>query len=341
MNLETKTNTLFLPKEAFEKVFLSLREEFDIFGPAVKNGEGIYTDTDICVYEKIAEFQQLSLENRTYFSAKEIAFPISETILEFFDDEPHEKRTASRKKIIFARACDIEGFLRLDKIFLENGPLADFYYQRYRSELIFFLIECIENFDGCFCQSVDASTTQNYALSLRQKNGGFIITIKEYSFKKWFDLACNGIEDLEDNVEIKLPVQDKVTIPDLSRKDLFKDSLWEEYTKRCIGCGRCNLVCPTCNCFGVYDTMDDKGNYIRKRIWSGCQIDGFAKIAGGHEYRTDKGQRIRYKIMHKFFDFKERAGQYMCTGCGRCIEACPEYIDIRAALEKLNHGKSV
>lgn len=341
MNSETKTNTLFLPKEAFEKVFLSLKEEFDIFGPVIKNGEGIYTDTDICIYEKITKFQQLSLKNRTYFSAKEITFPVSETIFQFFDDEPHEERAASRKKIIFARACDIEGFLRLDKIFLENGPFADFYYQRDRDELVLFLIECVEGFAGCFCQSVDAFTTQNYALSLRQKDDGFVVTIKEHSFSKWFDSADDGIVEPEGNLEINLPLQDKVTIPDLSRKDLFKDSLWEEYTKRCIGCGRCNLVCPTCSCFGVYDTSDDKGNYVRKRIWSSCQIDGFAKVAGGHEYRIDRGQRMRYKIMHKFFNFKERFGQYMCTGCGRCIEACPEYIDIRVALEKLNHGKSV
>lgn len=341
MNLETKTNTLFLSKEAFAKVFLSLKEEFDIFGPVIKNGEGIYTDTDICVYEKITELQQLSLKNRTYFSAKETIFPVSETILKFFEDELVEESTTSRKKIIFARACDIEGFLRIDKIFLENGPFADFYYQRQRRELIFFLIECVEGFAGCFCQSVDASITQNYALSLRQKADGFIITIKEDSFNRYLELASNGIEELVSNIEIKLPVQDKVTIPDLSRKDLFKDSLWEEYAKRCIGCGRCNLVCPSCGCFSVYDTRDDKGNYIRKRIWSGCQIDGFAKVAGGHEYRIDKGQRMRYKIMHKFLDFKERFGQYMCTGCGRCIEACPEYIDIRIALDKLNHGKSV
>lgn len=341
MNLEAKTKTLFLSKDTFAKVFLSLKEEFDIFGPVVKFGEGIYTDTDICVYEKITEFQQLSLKNRTYFSAKETVFPVSGTIFEFIDNELLEKITASRKKIIFARACDIEGFLRLDRIFLENGPFPDFYYQRQRNVLVFFLIECVEDFDGCFCQSVSASATQDYALSLRQEADGFIITIKEDSFNKYFDLSTNGIEELEGDVEKKPPVQDKVAIPDLSKKELFKDSLWEEYAKRCIGCGRCNLVCPTCSCFAVYDTRDDKGNYIRKRIWSGCQIDGFAKVAGGHEYRTDKGQRMRYKIMHKFFDFKERFGQYMCVGCGRCIEACPEYIDIRIILEKLNYGKSV
>lgn len=87
----------------------------------------------------------------------------------------------------------------------------------------------------------------------------------------------------------------------------------------------------------MHDTTDDKGNAIRKRIWSSCQIDGFAKVAGGHEYRIDKRQRMRYKLFHKFYDFKERFGHYMCVGCGRCIEACPEYIDIRTSLEKINH----
>lgn len=340
--MNTGENALFLSDEAFSRVFLFLKKEFDIFGPVIKKGEGIYTDTDICVYEKLTAFQQLLLKDQTYFSAKEAAFPISETMFEFFNgNELREKKTAGRKKIIFARSCDIEGFLRLDKIFLQNGPSADFYYKQRRGALIFFLIECIDSFSSCFCQSVGASSTENYAISLRRKDNGFVINIKEDNFNKWFGLTGSEIEESESDTSANLPVQDKVTIPDLAKKDLFKDSLWDEYAKRCIGCGRCNMVCPTCSCFNVYDSTDDKNSYIRKRIWSGCQIDGFAKIAGGHEYRTDKGQRMRYKIMHKFLDFKERFGQYMCTGCGRCIEVCPEYIDIRTAMEKLNHGKSI
>lgn len=333
---------MFLAKEEFAKVFSSLRKEFDIFGPTIKQGQGIYSDTDICVYGRLDAFQELSLKDRTYFSAKEIAFPVSEKLFEFMPDGPKEPRATVRKKIIFARSCDMEGFLRLDKVYLNNNSLDDFYYKRLRKNISFFLIECTESFEGCFCQSVDSSTTQEYAVLLRKADEGFFITLKDKSFAKWFKSYDTKIDESLNTHRCESSQQDKVNIPDLSRKELFKDSLWDELAKRCIGCGRCNLVCPSCSCFNVYDTIEDKGGFMRgfmrKRIWSACQIDGFAKVAGGHEYRTDKGQRMRYKILHKFYNFKERFGTFMCVGCGRCIEACPEYIDIRVTLKNLNHG---
>lgn len=328
-----------LSREGFAGVFANLKDEYLLLGPTIKKGRGAYSDTDLCIYDRLDSPEDLVLERRSYFSAKEIAFPISEKLFDFSNGGIKEPEGEIRKRIIFARSCDIEGFLRLDEIYLNNGTV-DFYYKRLRKKIYFFLIECTDSFEGCFCQSVGSDATEEYALRLRETEGGLLVQIKDETFNKYFAIKKpEGKEDPSDMRTLR-PKQKKVDIPDLKGRDLFEDRLWEEYSGRCIACGRCNLVCPSCSCFSIYDTADDddNGDYIRKRIWSACQIDGFAKVSGGHEYRIDRGQRMRYKLMHKFHNFKERFGKHMCVGCGRCIEACPEYIDIRVSLEKLNHG---
>lgn len=339
MKAVLESQDMHLSKDAFEKAWEALKQEYDLWGPTIKKGEGIYADTDICVYDKLDSFKQLCWTKRTHFSAKELAFHIIEELFHITKKGPQETCKPFRKKIVFCRSCDIEGFRRLDKIYLENGPFVDIYYKRLRDTMSFFLIECSEGFEGCFCQSVTSDTTTAYAVSLFETGDEISVTIGEPDFAKWFGLTKNKTEETQPKGF--RGIQAPVAFPDLNNKALFDSPLWIEYARRCIGCGRCNIVCPACSCFNVSDMTDEKGHCIRQRSWASCQIDGFAKTAGGHEYRTDKGQRQRYRLLHKFHNYKERFGAFMCVGCGRCIEACPEYIDIRGTLERLSHGQSV
>lgn len=333
--------SFLVSKKDFAKTFDRLKEKYELFGPTIKKGQGIYSDTDTCTYDRLASLEALELATRTYFSAKETVFPISEKLFEFTPDGPCEPKVASRKKIVFARSCDIEGFARLDRIFFENGPETDYYYNRLRDDVSFFLIECVEGFDGCFCRSLGTDDSQGHAVSLRDAGDGFIVAIREQCFKEFFENPDREEERCKSFGERNSFPQETVPIPKLNNKDLFKDAPWDEYSKRCIGCGRCTIVCPTCSCFSIADIQDEKGGQQRKRVWASCHMDGFAKVAGGHEYRVDKGRRMRYKIFHKFHDFKLRFGEQMCVGCGRCVAACPEYIDIRTTLRKLCNGQSL
>ena len=119
---------------------------------------------------------------------------------------------------------------------------------------------------------------------------------------------------------------------------IFQSDFWKEYSSRCIACGRCNTVCGTCACFTMQDIFykDNKNVGERRRVWSSCQIDGFTTMAGGHEFRKNKGDRMRFKVMHKIHDFNKRFGYHMCVGCGRCDDACPEYISFSNCVNKLN-----
>jgi sulfhydrogenase subunit beta (sulfur reductase) len=108
------------------------------------------------------------------------------------------------------------------------------------------------------------------------------------------------------------------------------DILWEANAERCLSCGRCNLVCPTCTCFDVQDVAAIDGSEgARVRTWHGCQVPGFSRVAGGHDFRPSRTEQLRYRIFRKGKYMPERYGMVGCTGCGRCIKHCPTHISIR------------
>jgi len=74
----------------------------------------------------------------------------------------------------------------------------------------------------------------------------------------------------------------------------------------------------------------------RRRVWASCQVDGYTDVAGGHAFRENKRQRMRFKVMHKISDYKKRFDTQMCTGYGRCDDICPEYISFSNCINKVN-----
>ena len=123
-------------------------------------------------------------------------------------------------------------------------------------------------------------------------------------------------------------------------KDSYKEMCIrdrEEYNSRCINCGRCNFVCPTCTCFTMQDLFYSENGKVgeRRRIWASCMVDGFTDVAGGGSYRKKNGERMRFKLLHKVLDYKQRNGYHMCVGCGRCDDICPEYISFSGCINKL------
>jgi len=117
------------------------------------------------------------------------------------------------------------------------------------------------------------------------------------------------------------------------------DLLWEANADRCLSCGRCNLVCPTCTCFDVRDCASLDGHEgERARTWTGCQAVGFSRVAGGHDFRPTRAQQLRYRVFRKGKYMPERYGLVGCTGCGRCVEHCPVGISIREIFRQVGGG---
>lgn len=321
--------------EAFNAILGDLRRNFRVYAPVKMKGKGAFAGTDLVAYGEINKFEEIVFNQRSAYSAKEIVFKPVETMFYFTENEYQQPAVQSQNILIFARPCDINAYKRLDEIFINNGPFKDSSYQQQREKVKFILIECGEGFDSCFCVATGTNVTDDYALLVRPTAGFVQCQVKDPELKPYF----NG---LNENIEITPRFIEKnqytPRLPQNINNDVFNSPLWQEYTSRCTGCGRCNFVCPTCSCFTMQDIFyrDNENCGERRRVWASCMVDGFSEMAGGHAFRNNQGERMRFKVMHKFYDFHKRFGYHMCVGCGRCDHICPEYISITKCIEKLD-----
>lgn len=316
-------------------LLIDLAKDYDLYGPTLKVNGGRFSDQNIIGYGKLSGIEDLALGEKSYFSPKEVVFPIRQTLFYFDHGTIREPEESTKPILLFLRACDIEGIRRLDTIFLNNGSDADVYYARLKERVKYVLLECQEGFDSCFCVSMNSHQTDDYALAIRPFEEGFLLKVKDQGFELYMS---SGLPVDYEPVGV-LENKTKVTIPDLKEigTAVFDDPIWTEYTRRCIACGRCNTSCITCSCFTMQDVSYGDGKLgERRRRWAGCHVDGFSDMAGGHTFRKKNGERMRFKTLHKISDFKKRFGFHMCVGCGRCTDVCPEHISFSTAIDKLN-----
>ncbi len=329
---------LKLDSNQAEAAFMNVAKDYTIIAPKMKSDKGRFSDTDIVNYGNVESLAEIVLYGLTQFSTKSVFSPIRETLFSYENNnssvDPKDICVEMRPTIVFLRACDINAVDVLDAMFLENGGRKDSYYNSRREHIKFFLLECQSPYVSCFCVSMGTNKTENYSVFIRKEENRYGIKIKDEAFLKYFS---QGIEAEVEPVFVKEDLS-PLKIPDSVDNSLFDHTMWKEYSRRCIGCGRCTVSCPTCTCFTMQDIIDDEDEKKskRRRIWSSCQIKNFSLLAGNHDFRTTNGDKMRYKVLHKIIDFKKKFGFSMCVGCGRCDEVCPEYISMSKCIEKIN-----
>lgn len=315
-----------LKNAELNQVFDQLTEKYEIYAPVRLTGKGTYSDTDQIRYQKIQRVEDGCWDEKSDFSPKEVIYPITQTLFYFTEDMVKEPEVKDEQILLFLRPCDLNAIYRLDQVFLSNGPDPDVYYQRLRKKVKFMVIECTEGFDSCFCTSMGTNKVADYAGSFHFSEDGVRFEIKDEEMQAYF---TNSTEtDFFPQFVQENTKQVKLFEPEEMNNQIFETDTWKEYSKRCIACGRCNVVCPSCSCFTMQDIRYKENPKCgeRRRVWAGCHIDGFTDVAGGHGFRQDYGDRMRFKVLHKIYDFNKRFGMHMCVGCGRCDDICPEYI---------------
>lgn len=324
-------------RQNFDSVMEVWKKEYMIFAPRLYEGGGCFSDTDCIRYGEVESVDEIVFDRKSQYSFKEALLPTCQTLFYFTEEAVKEADAPKKGAIIFLRSCDLHAVKRLDDMYLENGP-EDFYYKRVRDKIRFVLMGCKASFENCFCVDMGTNKSDNYDLGIDVREDMLWIDCKKEEWEVLFKEAADKEEDVE--VPFVSENQTHVHIPENLSIDVAKSSIWEEYNGRCINCGRCNFVCPTCTCFTMQDLFYTENGRVgeRRRVWASCMVDGYTDVAGGGSYRKKNGERMRFKVLHKVLDYKQRNGYHMCVGCGRCDDVCPEYISFSNCINKLEQA---
>lgn len=327
-----------LSKANANEIFHQWAQKYDIFAPKRMEGEGCFSDTDIIRYGKVSSLDEIEWGKKSDYSFKEVLLAINETLFYFTEDQTTVPKGPEKDILIFLRSCDRHAVKRLDQIYLKNG-FEDFYYARIRERAKFVLMGCESTCASGFCVSMGTNRCDNYDAYLKVDGDTVSMDLKWDELEK--DIASAG-EQADVTPDFVTENKEKVTLPKNLSNESFTKEIWKEYGARCIKCGRCNFVCPTCTCFTMQDIFykDNAKVGERRRVWASCQVDGYTDMAGGHGFRKDTADRMRFKVMHKIYDYEKRFGYPMCVGCGRCDDVCPEYISYSNCVNRLAKEES-
>ena len=288
-------------------------------------------------------------------SPKDVFFPQSETMMKFKTEgksiEVVDVREEKKPFVLFGvRACDFKAFDVLDRVFLADP--VDTYYQSRREAGVIVTLACSRPEESCFCKAfgIDAAEPmgditawmdENYLYwrANTEKGKALTASVSEL-FEEGGDKQVNKQQEKTREIIEKLPFSQL----DLSRfkgenlNELFEAPEWQTLSEACLGCGACTFVCPTCQCFDIRDFKTKEG-VIRYRCWDSCMYSDFTLMAAANS-RTTQLQRYRQRFMHKLVYYPaQHEGLYSCVGCGRCVNKCPQRLNIVKVIKTLG-GKA-
>lgn len=343
-----ETTMQYISVENLYTLLSNLRQQYDVFVPAKKGENRFYRRygekaalEDAPVIGEVRAFEPLKL---FYSRARE-------RVADGFSDEL--PGTGNKPLcLVGVKACDLKSFKIQDFVFME-GDIQDPFYKRAREENIVISADCTEAIETCFCIAVDVKPypTESFDINLSELSSGFIVetgsekgnTLVE-AHKELFGAADNRLIEERDEIRKKVTaaVKEGIRKSGIPSQDKFEgiiqrhfeDDLWKQEAEACVECGACNTVCPTCHCFLLYDQKSEE-QMERLRVWDSCMIKDFALVAAGVNPRQWLWMRLRNRFEKKFDFFPKLTEVYACTGCGRCVSACPAKIDIRKVLQRL------
>lgn len=254
----------------------------------------------------------------------------------------------SQIAILGARACDIAALYIQDKHFLQSD-YPDPYYASRRQHLVIIAVNCTHPADTCFCASTGDGPRADYGydIALTELHDGFVVQAhSRFGVNILQQLPVRAVTQEQVNtaqaaIEAAIRQQRRALPSRDLQKTLFANlthSQWEVIAGRCLACGNCTSVCPTCFCHREDEqpTLDGAASE-HTREWDSCFAAGHSYIHG-FTIRANTAQRYRQWLTHKFGSWHEQYGRSGCVGCGRCISWCPVGIDVTAEINNICQG---
>ena len=299
-------------KAALEK----LMEKYTVIAP-VMNGDRLD-------YAEVTEVNDVILDNQLpYKSPKEMVFPRVEKVMRFLEGKVEEAQDIKPVLLVGAKPCDVAAMRIFDDIFTgDKGKFQDPFYLNRRNSLTIIGLGCTDYKNGCFCN------IRGTDLSFAPDCDGFLNMVGDsFIYQPLTDKGKDIFTGEETEPVKRADKHEEELVLNAKESEVFTTMPWEAYAEGCIGCGTCTYLCPTCPCFILRDA-EDKGVVTRTRVWDSCMYPKFTLHAGGHNPRTKKSERFRQRVLHKYLYIPENYDHTACTGCGRCIRACPGGLNI-------------
>jgi len=274
----------------------------------------------------------------------------SEGKLIFQPCQPNEQPVA----IIGARSCDLAAMSIQDKVFIES-PHPDPRYKSRREHLFVIAVNCTYSSENCFCVSAGTGpeVSNPFDILMTEVDAGFVVKtgsergdaiLAQLKLPKanttQSDDAIKNVAQAGAMQTKRIPLDNKRALRDLLFANL-NHPRWEDVAERCLSCGNCTLVCPTCFCHSeVEKPALDGVSSEHQREWDSCFTKGHSYL-NGTVLRDDTQKQYRQWLTHKVGSWFDQFGTSGCVGCGRCTTWCPVGIDITEELAAISGESNV
>ncbi len=344
-------------KDRVKDLLITASEEWDAFVP----WKGPEEDVQFVKLpdEKRKNFlDRLSLEDGApLIPPKTVIFPQLESLFEFEEGKIKEMIPSPTKKLLFGlRACDVKAILFVDDFFKRN--FEDIYYLNRTMNKLLVLVGCKTPPRDCFCTSTKTGPflpvprslgevgKEGFDLQLVDIGKKYLVEVgsekgKEFigNYQDFFEEASK--KDVELSKAMKKKAEEAVTLKiDFEKaiknfcEDKISQIIYEKIAERCIYCGGCLYICPTCTCFNIFDgKKGDRGK--RSRNWDACVFEGYTREASGHNPRAEKWLRTSRRYEHKLKYNYLTTGMSGCVGCGRCLATCPVNLGMSKLIQEV------
>ncbi len=343
------STSVILKKSDLDR-FVTLLSRFRTVAAPVRQGVKNF------VFEEVTSAAPIALKYLpTILPPKKYFMPQREKIQEF-NRESHQWKPVVASNgdmaLFGVHTCDLAGIQFLNDVM--DVPPQDVNYAARRQKIAVIGLECNDYCDGYASCKVMNNHLPNggYDLFLTELKDVFMVQVGTAAgekivkdtgvFSKPEASHQKEFEDVRKKKEQIFKDEVKVKQEDLQAllKQSFDSKVWEDLDRRCVACGNCTNVCPSCYCFDIKDELDlNLKTGSRCRVWDSCQTETFAQVAGGENFREERGKRQRHRYMRKFNYPKEKFGRYTCTGCGRCSRTCMAQISLKETLNSLAEEK--
>lgn len=345
-----------LKKDDIKALCLAACRDWQVYAPL----EGMGRDVQFVRINDKAKNSFLNNLNLDYeqlvIAPKVIGFPQLESLFEFQGENITETVQPTGKKLLFGlRACDVKAIRFADKFFKKD--FEDVYYLSRSQNRLLVLVGCNRPPRDCFCTSTKTgpflpapngdSESEESDFDLQMVDIGDTYVVEAGSQKgeefisdygEFFGEASDKMvaESKKAKSAAEQVVTHKVNFEKAVKnfcEDKFPKDTYEKIAQRCIYCGGCLYVCPTCTCFNVFDEKQ-RNSGRRYRNWDACVLEGYTREASGHNPRHEKWLRAARRYEHKLkYDYLT-TGISGCVGCGRCLSSCPVNIGIIQVIEE-------